>query len=550
MTWQGRGLSGARWRAAPPSTIRGLRLAGLGQVYVRPAKRGHAPSVEIEYTLRLRSWLRFPQVRALSPTSLPAQRVNGSPVVKVPWLGQPDIRVQVVTEEPSMMAFGPIYAREVDRTPPCPDRTFGLYHRSFGEIAIASCATVGSFSETPIFAVRPLETELDQSFYSDLGELAARVREYYGSRLGAPPVPQAGILLFRSPKNVPHRSLGSYVALNVEDLLAGRDAKGTRARTLALLAHEYAHAWWAYGVAWDDWQILNIVNEALAVTLARRCVNTIGDDSAREQMSTELAVVYEYALCRSIRGLRRRGGSAAGIWPALLMILLPAVRREAMEAALTELWETGHREVLSLERCKAIVDRHMGKEFGSAFSDAIKDPRPIVARCHLEVSRGDSRWILNVKAPRSRRGHLVTRLRALVPGKGVWTLADDTHSIRFWGKTFEPWLSNLADGTQPCFVSSRKARAAAVNRWMLLGHLRAWSTERCLQVDRNRRLTLAVPVATACALLLNGDDPAGFLALAAMLEPVIPAASRRLRRAAAGRALQEQEAQIRQHLRE
>jgi hypothetical protein len=430
------------------------------------------------------------------------------------------------------------------------EAALGVYHAFSGGISIAQCESLGAPSDTALFAAQPFSTEWRPSFSTDLGALAARVREYYTARFGNPAVRHGGVLLFAAP-HVPHYSLGSYLALNVEDVTEQK-ADVWRATWLQLLAHEYAHTWWAFGPVWDR-AASRVANEALAAALEVQCVKAIGGVSTLGLLANRRAQYYGQALGRSARRLRRLGGTTAGFWPGSLLFGVPEAQQAAVDGSLLELWEVGRREALSLARCQEILDRQVAPGFGAAFSAAIRDPRPIVVKCRVAFARTSGRWVLEVKPPQSRRQELLARLKALVSGGARW-VDNRGHGvvrygvIRFQASTFESLSQSVANLRPPFFVAARRVRGAALSRrpgW--LREVTAWSKRSCGE-DATGRSKPTLLAASVCALVLNWEDPAGFLGLAAVLEPLSGAVAARLRRAAGARAIERREREVRRYL--
>ena len=545
LDWVASGLSGVTCRAPQARAIAGNRVGHRARVSVVPARPGDSVDVEIAYAFRLGSWPRLSQPVWLPSSTFPSL-VRNDPLAAWPrpWLAPPETLVQVTADDSSTVGFGSMYT-PLGPLPTSDEAAFGVYHAFQGVMCIAKCEPLGAPNGTALFAAQSFSTEWRPSFSADLGALATRVREYYTARFGNPAVRHGGLLLFAAP-HVSHYSLGSYLALNVVDV-PERQADVWQAAWLYLLAHEYAHTWWAYGAVWDR-AASQVANEALAAALEVQCVKAIGGVSTLALLANRRAHYSGQALGRSARQLRRLGGTTVGFWPGSLLFGVSEAQQATVDDSLLELWEVGRREALSLARCQEILDRQVAPGFGAAFAAAIRDPRPIVARCRVAFARASGHWVLEVKPPSSRREELLARLKALLPSGP--RSADDRRDgvIRLHASTFESLSQSIANLRPPFFVAARRVRGAALSRrpgW--LRELTAWSKRSSVE-DATGRAIPTLLAASICALLLNWEDPAGFLGLAAVLEPLSRAVAGRLRRAAGARAIEPREAEVRRYL--
>jgi len=462
----------------------------------------------------------------------------------LPWVDEPDYAVHVHCEDDRHAVIGPLYRRQPPPDPKFGGFAFGIYEGSLdGGIQIARLTKKPNEDGIPIFLMDPLRGVPEET-KEDVLDLTSKIVAFYQSRFGDPALRHGGTVLFHA-KGVRNHIVGSYVFLNLAELERYNSPELRRARLLCALAHELAHEWWVYGAIWSDRSVARPMNEALATFLETEVVTAFGGQAARHWLRESHLYAAAMATGRSLAWLQRRGATFGGKAAGLLLTtksIHSAAARLAVQKALEEVWDTAHREVVSLEHMREALSRWVSGVVGDAFVDAIKDPRPIAVHSRARLSRSAGRWVLTLKSDPTRNTAIQRKLDALHelfprPDVASGNLAFEFESSEALGEAFSRMEGGLA-------VSKRLARFAWLDRHKFLDSVWTWAE----QVIRHSPSMLRLFVASLAALALNFDDPTGFVGLAAFLDRINHRAALLARRLAGQRALSSGENSLRQQL--
>ena len=498
----------------------------IGLVVPR-ASGGKTVSVKLTYTLRLETL--FPGddvVRVLQSKNLPLLK-RASRFVRAPSsFGDPQTIVRVIGQAPEVVLFGPEYPTNTGSSSSS-ESTFGFF-----DMMTPLTVIVGRFARksngTPVFIPLSQVSQLPSTFIREVGDCASKVRDYYREIFGAEPTPVRGVVPFCT-QEAPSRCVGSGILINTCEVSLIHDPNKRQAALIALLAHEYAHAWWSYTVRWEDRQTYELVNEMLAIALARDCVQSLKAGLAVDPHS-ELWNYVSYAVQQRNGRLVRPITTASGAKSATLLIDLLRQRRRVVVSAIQELWNDGRRMVLTKTRLREVLMRHLGESTADALLEAMKHPRPFVAAARLDFTK--DRWTITLR-PLTGSGDLQRRLESL------GYLHPDSATSRIIISV--PQKEDLMTWTYSLellhVVFGRTNRLIMIYAHSWLRRLWRWASTSKGSVIR-----------ATVAVILNSEDPAGWYGFSRALEKYAPILSRRFALAAARRALYEREAHLREEL--
>lgn len=461
-----------------------------------------------------------------------------------PWTRPPDLVFNVTTPDRRWALLGPRYPTSAN------DRVTSTC--AFFEGAMTGALVVGD--------LQPLHEDQDFAILAPYGkcappcgelhnevlEVAALIERHFHAEFGPPRVTAPREFLLVQGATAPSLCLGSAIIVNVDEIVRAQSPTERRARLLAVLSHELAHAWFLYGTFWDSAASRRAFNEALAIFFE--------GDVARRLGGSQLAEVIEET--EKWRGIRsalfiqskpralETAGSALGV---PIYLLLEAAARDhptATARAIRALWSAAKSRSLGVGTVRETFAHELGPDFAEAITLSLKRPLPLlVARVRLGYDHQSSQWTLRVQPHFSRLRELETRFRAA----RVRPDAASVDRIEFKFSDLDDLDEHYARLSPLLLVSERLRRQTLITLRPAMHRLWQWAEGQLKKSHRSThgvRSTIRFTVAGLAAVFLNSESPVGFILLSRALR-FLPALSTRLRHIAAGRATNYGENEIR-----
>ena len=443
----------------------------------------------------------------------------------------PDVVVRVCAEAAGQGFVGPKYVRQPQPSS-VGEHVFSLYE-GLTPFRLVFGRGLDHDSRGDVTVLRPVGPTGTGSagLLGEIDKCSRMVRRYFADLFGNAAVRhEAIVVLFASDYS--SSCDGSAILLNAADLGLIRDPKARRASLVDALAHEYAHAWWSYSVLWEDRRTHDLVNEMLAILLARDCVAALGAGVAGDPHS-ELWAYAAYAVRQRESDLLTNVSTSSGSYAATMLIDLTRNRRADVLAALQQLWNDGHTAALTRRRLHEVLVAHLGVLAAQAVTEALEHPKPAVVAARIDVTtRNEWRVILH---PSLRAG---PSLRRRLTAAGYPQRKNgDSQAVTVSAPSKSELVGRLYS-LQPLHVMfCRSVRLLSI-------HSRPWPAGMWRWASCGEGSLLRCGL----ALILNSEDPAGWQGLSRFFAAFWPWMSRRFAIAAGRRAVYAGEDHIRAQL--
>lgn len=506
------GLSQLTATGSPGLEVTALAWRGRANVVVRPQAEGPV-SLQLRYALRLTPFEGGnAYLLSLSRTAFPRlASLGGEPKARPPWCAQPDLVVDIADTASDVQLLGSRYRH----APDSPGNRFGFYdHAPAAPILVGTLTTHRNGPPVAVLCAGadgdPEMAALCEIVFDEATRILAFLRREYGE----PAVALDSIVLAQAGDH-PSLSLGSSIFLNVRRVLQHPTVEERRYHVGGMLAHEFAHSWWAYSALWHDLRFSNGADEMIAALLELITAHAVGGTN-RTRIAAKWGIwaKFEGALERSEAHLRRTGCSDSGVWAAAVLQGVMRHRIERVRLVLRDLWDTSHHTLLQRHHLRDALDARIGLPAGEATIEALDRPKPVLATLRVEKPSKRSGWKLLIRV-RSDRAQVLRRLKVARPSVGTVReerneIVIDLHSLHE--------LQTAAVELQPaCFFSRREARALFLTKTDLKSRMWRWAIA-VLQNQDGDALQGRIVAVLVC-LVLNPDHPAGFWGLARLKLP-------------------------------
>jgi len=429
------------------------------------------------------------------------------------------------------MFLGPEYVLAQDATAPR-DRIFGLYEL-LTPFSLIAGRVVQQYTSSDVVVVRPADPSegVSENLARDIAECARAIRQHLGRLFGEPAVHHGAIVAVSVP-GFPSSCLGSAIILNTDDLSSAPDPKARRARLIATLAHEYAHAWWNYSTVWENPQSHALVSEMLAVVLECDCVTALEGRQTAEA-DRKLWNHAAHALRQPEGALLRNASSTSGAYAASLLVHLSVRKRDRVIGALQQLWSEGRKGALSRHRLEQVLATHLSDSAAVAVRDALDHPRPLIVSGRVAPSQAGG-WKILLRPYRAVGARLQHRL--IVAGYWPPGQIPEARHIAIDLPRRSEVLVHLQALEPAHIMLLRSVRLLMIHSRPWLARLWAWASATHHDRAPGQRSSLGRLVRSSLALILNEEDPSGWQGLAAFFEPWWSSLARRCAEAAGRRA--------------
>jgi hypothetical protein len=526
-------LDVGRWRNMYGTRVPGssdeLHVSIRYSCGVSPTRLGEATA----YALTRR---HFPHV--------PEWLTQASPSARLPRRDEPDFVLDVECSHPSLRALGPRYAAAVGGVSGRVER-FAFYHGTFAGAVLIGPFVSRSDAKVPVFILPTGSRDALEPLVKECGDLAARIRAYFEGHFGTPPAPLASIVLYNAPEshNAPEDQasycLGAAVVLNMGGVTTDRAHR--RDRLLSLLAHECAHTWMAYGSCWTDAELARMMNEVLAITMEAQAIQSLGSAQSWETFfRTDIWSKTISAGVAPPRWLRTTGYYYGAMAASNLLVRMLRHRPHVVASALDRVWQAGRERILSDTLIHDLLRETTGQQTATAIEEALREPRPILARARIKHSPETSRWTLSVgirTAGEARR--LLGRLKV----DGTALPSTNGREISYVFGSYEAAARTLLDLQPYHLVLEREIRNLRLRLTPWRARLWSWAQDVAAQPGGNAVTTAA---AGLLSILLNPEDPRGYAVVAGVCQSYFPKLAGGLGRLAAVRAVYPDEARLRE----
>lgn len=294
--------------------------------------------------------------------NLPALNPSRAESALAPRLGllarAPDVVVRVSSEVPDLEFLGPEYIRQPERSSAA-EYVFSFYEGLTPFTLVAGWLVADRSSDVTVLTPVGQDGTPPAPLLGEIRRCAPMVMRYLADLSGEAAVKHRGVVALSVP-GVSSSCVGSAILLNTTDLALIKNVQARKASLVDVLAHEYAHAWWSFSVLWENRRTHQLVNEMLAIILARDCVATLGVGAATDPHS-ELWEYAAYAVRQHEDCLLKEVSTPSGAYAACLLVDLTRHHRTMVLAALRQLWNDGRATPLTRRRLHEVLAAHLGE---------------------------------------------------------------------------------------------------------------------------------------------------------------------------------------------
>jgi len=495
--------------------------------------------VDVSYQLDLTPVSQLERIYTLESSNFPRARYSGDTlqVVGSPFTKEPDTIVTIRCEPSQYLVLGPRFRLQPHST--AQDEQVFSFFESVTPLSILIISAVKRTHVARLLVYQHDTAQITESTVNKVNSDAQSIERYLKQLFGDPAL-DPGVVVLSGSSGVVSTCLGSDVIVNASDLTTSQGSSPRRSLLTNRLAHELSHVWWSYSVFWADERTHLLLSEALALFLEYDAASALQDASALDERR-EFWDYFAHALRRA--GNRAPGVSLYSIVSAasLLLDLSRSDHRDSVLHTIRDFWEVGQRAPLSLLRFIELVSGRLPSLVSLALADALLSPEPLVASARVRRSGKDG-WQISLRARSRFQKRLRNRLKAI----GYLKSDEPDHAPILIEAKDESALSGILSALEPKhMIFRRSARLLTIHAARLMAKIWAWSSEVAVRPARAGRSVLLLKA--LIALMLNLEDPAGWLGLANVLQQ-FPKLARRLRRNAAVRATYSGEGSLRAEL--
>jgi len=243
----------------------------------------------------------------------------------------------------------------------------------------------------------------------------------------------------------------------------------------------------------------------------------------------------------------RVGSQSARLATAL--IASKVRNRSGLDEAFNRLWQLGQEQLLTQRDFCGLIDAKVFRGLGDVAAESLSQPRTPVGRFRVRYGPAARKWGIAVYV--NRRQHDILRQRVAVLDDKKWQPLPDSRGLQLCCDSPSDAARSAAWLEFHSLISRRELRLFYLRKSArTLGRLWAWATHTIETSGSGEPGTVGwtatLALASLTALVLNPEDPAGFLGMGRATARVLASVSSRCLVAAAARATRMSEEGIRQ----